>query len=109
MIVDIRPTMEVATTAQVIDEYRNAGGGVSQESRPVKAASPAMTKSQLMQLIAPEELSAASLLLNALEAYPFDFRGTPSTLQVGFTYPPREVNFILWHTCSKVGCGHTLC
>lgn len=93
VVVDIRPTMEVATTAQVIDEYRNAGGGVSQESRPIKAASPAMTKSQLVQLIAPEELSAASLLLNAFEAYPFDFRGTPSTLQVGFTYPPEGGEF----------------
>lgn len=93
VIVDIRPAMEVATTAQVIDEYRTAGGGVSQESRPVKAATPAMTKSQLVQLIAPEELSAASLLLNALEAYPFDFRGTPSSLQVGFTYPPEGGEF----------------
>lgn len=93
VVVDIRPTLEVATSTQVIDEFRNMAGGKVQESRSVKAASPALTKGQLVQLIAQEEQDAAHVVLEALEAYPLDYRGTGASVQVGFTYPADGGDF----------------
>ena len=87
VVVDIRPSADVTTTAQVIDEFSNVAGGKVQESRSIKAASPALTKGKLVQLIAQEEQAAASTIIEAIEAYPLDLQGTGTAVQVGFTYP----------------------
>ncbi len=89
VVVDIRATAETETTTVVMDEFKNAGGGKVQESRPVKAASPPLTKNTLLQMATPEDRESIALLIEALEAYPLDFRGLPTTLQVGFTFPPE--------------------
>lgn len=87
VVVDIRPTATATATAEITDEFRNVAGGKTQESRPVKAAAPPLTKNQLLQLIAPDEQASALAIFEALDAYPLDLRGTPASVQVGFTYP----------------------
>jgi hypothetical protein len=37
--------------------------------------------------------SSAALLLEAFEAYPFDRKGFPGSIQVGFNYPPDGNDF----------------
>ncbi len=93
VVVDIRPKIDVDTTATVTDEFKNNAGGNLQESRPVKAATPPMTKNHLLQVVARDEQQAAATLLERLEAYPFDLRGTASYLQVGFYFPADGRDF----------------
>jgi hypothetical protein len=87
VIVDIRQTSGISSTTEVTDDFRNSAGGKVQESRSVRPAAQPLTKSQLLQLVLEEDQASAAALLEALEAYPMDFRGQATTLQVGFSYP----------------------
>lgn len=87
VVVDIRQTSDVTTTTKVTDDFRNSAGGNVQESRSVRPAAQPLTKSQLLQMVLGEDQPSAAALLEALEAYPMDFRGLATTLQVGFSYP----------------------
>jgi len=87
VVVDIRPTPQATATTAITDDFKNTAGGKVQESRSVRPAALPLTKSQLLQIVAAEDQAFAAELLEALEAYPLDFRGLPTTLQVGFYYP----------------------
>lgn len=87
VVVDIRPTSQATATTEITDDFRNTAGGKVQESRSVRPAALPLTKSQLLQIVAAEDQAFAAELLEALEAYPLDFHGLPTTLQVGFYYP----------------------
>ncbi len=87
VVVNIRPTSQATATTEITDDFRNTAGGKVQESRTVRPAALPLTKSQLLQIVASEDQAFAAELLEALEAYPLDFRGLPTTLQVGFYYP----------------------
>lgn len=87
VVVDIRPNPQATATAEITDDFRNTAGGKVQESRSVRPAALPLTKSQLLQIVAAEDQAFAAELLEALEAYPLDFHGLPTTLQVGFYYP----------------------
>ncbi len=87
VVVDIRPTPQATATTDITDDFRNPAGGKVQESRSVRPAALPLTKSQLLQIVAAEDQGFAAELLEALEAYPLDFHGLPTTLQVGFYYP----------------------
>jgi hypothetical protein len=87
VVVDIRPSAGVTAAAEVTDEFRTVTGAKKQESRSVKAAAVPLTKYQLIELIPSDERTAALTILQAIEAYPFDSRGTPTTFQIGFSYP----------------------
>lgn len=102
VVVDIRPNSAVTTSAQVIDEYQGTSGGRVQESRAVKSAAPPMTKGQLMQRVTPEELPIVSELIEQLESFGFDQRGSGSYLQFGFTYPSEGGEF---HPLAYLGIG----
>lgn len=102
VVVDIRPKIAVDTTATVTDEFKNNVGGNLQESRPIKAATPPMTKNHLLQAVAPGEQQAAATLLEQLETYPFDLRGTTNCLQVGFYLPVDSLDF---HPLINLGNG----
>lgn len=93
VVVDVRTNADLVATTEVIDEFKNAAGGNVQESRSVKSATAPLTKNQLVPLIAPEDQHAAISLIERLEAYPFDQRGTGSYLQIGFLYPQDGRDF----------------
>lgn len=93
VVVDIHSGAEVLTTAEVIDDFRTEAGGKRQESRPVKVAGTPLTKQQLLQLVAPEDQESAATLLAALEAYPLDFHGIATAIQVGFCFPQDGGDF----------------
>ncbi|MDO8788194.1 MAG: hypothetical protein Q7J42_09020 [Sulfuritalea sp.] len=93
VVVDIRPKMDVIATANVTDEFKNTAGGTMQESRSVKSAAPPLTKSQLLLSLADADRPSATKLLDRLEAYPFDLRGTIRNLQIGFNFPPEGSGF----------------
>lgn len=86
VVVDIQPNAEVSVAARVTDEFQNTSGGKARESRPVRAASPPLTKNALLQLITPEEERlAASRVIEQLEALGFDHqKATGSFLNFGF-------------------------
>ena len=102
VVVDIRPNSAVTTSAQVIDEYQGTSGGRVQESRAVKSAAPPMTKGQLMQQVTPEELPIVAELIEQLESFGFDQRGSGSYLQFGFTHPSEGGEF---HPLAYLGIG----
>lgn len=87
VIVDIRPGAGEIAAAEVTDEFRTPTGAKKQESRTVKAAAAPLNKAQLIELVSAEDRPAALALLQAFEAYPFDTRGTSTSLQIGFSYP----------------------
>jgi hypothetical protein len=87
IVVDIRNNTDAIATATITDVFKNPAGGMTQESRSVKAATPPLTRSQLLASIADDDRSAAERLLGILDAYPFDQRGASSALRIGFGYP----------------------
>jgi hypothetical protein len=93
VVVDIRPGAGPTLSAEVTDEFRTQSGGKTQETRSVKPSSPPLTKNSLLENVPAEERDTATRLLHELEAYPFDTRGYPSTLQFGFTYPSETGEF----------------
>lgn len=87
VVVDIRPTPQATATTAITDDFRNTAGGKIQESRSVRPAALPLTRSDLLRSVDAEDKAFTAELLGALEAYPLDFRGLPTTLQVGFYYP----------------------
>jgi len=67
-----------------------------QESRPVRAASPPLTRGALLQLITPEEERlAASRVIEQLEVLGFDHqKATSSFLNFGFTDNNGDSHFL---------------
>lgn len=102
VVVDVRPKGDLVATAEVTDEFKNTAGGKMQESRSVKVAASPLTKNQLLQMVADEDRQAVGGLLERLEAYPFDFRGTTSYLQIGFHFPQDGKDF---HPLAYLGKG----
>jgi hypothetical protein len=94
VVVDVRTNADLVATTEVIDEFKNAAGGNVQESRSVKSATAPLTKNQLLLLIAPEDQHAAIRLIERLEAYPLDQRGTGSYHPPIFAAPHHA---FLWH------------
>lgn len=94
VIVDIRPTVQVTTSAEVIDEFRTPAGGKVKESRAVKSALPPITKNQLLNLMSNEDKSAMTQLFDNLESAGFDQSGTATILRFGFSHPSEEGRFI---------------
>lgn len=94
VVVDIRPAMEVTTSAEVIDEFRTPAGGKVKESRAVKSALPPITKSQLLSLISSENLPTVTQIFDSLESAGLDQSGTATTLRFGFSHPSEEGKFI---------------
>ena len=87
VVVDIRPTPQATATTAITDDFKNTAGGKVQESRSVRPAALPLTRSDLLRSVDAEDKAFTAELLGALEAYPLDFRGLPTTLQVGFYYP----------------------
>ncbi len=83
IVVDI-PTSASNVSATVTDEFHATSGAAVQESRAVKAGSPPMTKGKLLPLLSTEDRTAASAIMEKLEAYGFDQEGMPSTIKFGF-------------------------
>ena len=102
VVVDIRPKIDVDTTATVTDGFKNNAGENLQESGAVKAATQPMTKSHLLQVIASDEKEAAAVLLERLEDYRFDLRETSSYLQIGFEFPDDGGDY---YPLAKLGNG----
>ena len=102
VVVDIQPKIDVDAVARVTDDFKNDAGGSVQESRSVKAATPPMTKNHLLQMLASDERQAATRVLERLEAFPFDLRGTASYLQAGFYFPADGGDF---HPLVNLGNG----
>ena len=92
-MVDIRPSTDVAATAEVTDEYRNTSGGKMQESRAIKAASVPLTKSALLQQMTPSNAQDATQVIELMENYGFDQFGTTNYVQFGLTYPADGGDF----------------
>jgi hypothetical protein len=92
--VDIRPAMEVSTSAEVTDEFRTPAGGKVRESRAVKSALPPITKNQLLSLISSENLPTITQIFDNLESAGLDQSGTATTLRFGFSHPSEEGTFI---------------
>ena len=105
VVVDIRPATELDVTAKVTDDYRNTAGGRMQESRPVKPALPPLSKSALLLQVAPEDLPAASQLIDLLSSYGFDQGGTAYWLHYGLTFPPEGGTFHPLVYLGKSGVG----
>lgn len=93
VVVDIRPNADVTATAEVIDEFKTNAGGTVQKSRSVKSAAVPLTKTQLLQLVAPENQQIASRLADELESYGFDQQGTGSYYQYGIRFPSEGGDF----------------
>ena len=93
VVVDVRTSTDLVATTNVTDEFMNTSGGTIQESRSVKAATPPLSRSQLLLLITGDDRTAAESLLGQLEAYPFDLRGAASDLRIGFSYPQEGGKF----------------
>ena len=93
VVVDIRPSTDVAATAEVTDEYRNTSGGKMQESRAIKAASVPLTKSALLQQMTPSNAQDATQVIELMENYGFDQFGTTNYVQFGLTYPADGGDF----------------
>ncbi len=93
VVVDVRTKADLVATTTITDEFKNTAGGSVQESRSVKQAAPPLTKTQLLRLIAPEDQQTAAHLIQRLESYPFDQRGTGSYLQIGFLFPQDGRDF----------------
>lgn len=102
VVVDIRPSAPVTATTQVTDEYQLASGGRVHESRAVKAAALPMTKGKLRQQVSPGDLPVVAELIEQLESFGFDQRGTASYVQFGFTYPTDSGEF---HPLAYLGMG----
>ena len=93
VVVDIRPTINVEATAEVTDEFRTATGSRAKETRPVKSATPSMTKAQLLTLVSAEDHLAASRIFDELEIAGLDQSGTATSLRFGITYPADDGTF----------------
>ncbi len=93
VVVDIRSNSGVIATAKITDEFKNTAGGAMQESRSVKSTTSPLTKSQLLLSLADADRPSAGNLLDRLEAYPFDQRGTARNLQIGFNFPTEGGEF----------------
>lgn len=103
VVVDIQRNADVSATSTVIDEYRNLSGGKTQKSRSIRAASVPIDQSQLLQLIAQDDLKIASMVIDQLEAYGFDQGGTATYLQFGFSYPADDGEFYPLTYLGKTG------
>ena len=93
VVVDVRTSAGLVATTNVTDEFKNTAGGTMQQSRSVKAAAPPLTKGQLLQSITDNDRPIATGLLDKLESYPFDLRGSASDLQIGFCFPQEGGKF----------------
>lgn len=93
VVVDIRPTINVEATAEVTDEFRTATGSRAKETRPVKSATPSMTKALLLTMVSAEDQMAASRIFDELEIAGLDQSGTATSLRFGITCPADDGTF----------------
>lgn len=94
VVVDIQSGQGITANANVTDEIRTQHGGKIKESRAVKLSGPSMTKEQLLRQITPEDLAAASAVIEQLEVIGLDQVGTAHSLRFGFSYPQESGNFV---------------